>query len=186
MGDRVTESEEETSYSYSSNEEEDLTELCAFVKYNKEYKRNSKFLNSVSYGEIEKVSKYISKGIDVNFQDDFGDTPLTLVENIEIAKMLLDNNADINKRGKDGYTPLMFAIKKEQVELAEFFIKNNADINMTDPEGNTALVIAAKKKNAYIFELLLKNGADLSINKDIKLMIVCNDEMESIFKKYSK
>ena len=39
MGDRVTESEEETSYSYSSNEEEDLTELCAFVKYNKEYKR---------------------------------------------------------------------------------------------------------------------------------------------------
>uniref|UniRef100_UPI001F52D98D ankyrin repeat domain-containing protein n=1 Tax=Brachyspira hyodysenteriae TaxID=159 RepID=UPI001F52D98D len=66
----------------------------------------------VSDGEINKVAKYISKGIDVNFQDDFGDTPLTLVEKRKIAKMLLDNNADINKRGKYGYTPLMVAIKK--------------------------------------------------------------------------
>lgn len=101
--------------------------------------------------------------------------------------MLLDNNADINKRGKDGYTPLMAAIKKELVELAEFFIKNNADINMTDPEGNTALVIAAKKKNAYIFELLLKNGTDLSINNEyIKWSIIFDDEIKSIFEKYSK
>ena len=173
-------------YYASRNENYDMFNI--FKSYHdKEYKRNSKFLNSVSYGEIEKVSKYISKGIDVNFQDDFGDTPLTLAEKRKIAKMLLDNNADINKRGKNGYTPLMAAIKKEHLKLAEFFIKNNADINITDPEGNTALVIAAQKKNAYIFELLLKNGADLSINNEyIKWSIIFDDEIKSIFEKYSK
>ncbi|WP_144149937.1 ankyrin repeat domain-containing protein [Brachyspira hyodysenteriae] len=172
-------------YYVSRNENYDMFDIFT-IYHDKEYKRNSRFLDFVSDGEINKVAKYISKGIDVNFQDDFGDTPLTLVEKRKIAKMLLDNNADINKRGKYGYTPLMVAIKKNHMKLAEFFIKNNADINITDPEGNTALVIAAQKKNAYIFELLLKNGADLSISKDIELMIVCNDEMESIFKKYSK
>ena len=39
MGGSEVESEDYTSESYSSEDEQDFTELCAFVKYNKEFKR---------------------------------------------------------------------------------------------------------------------------------------------------
>ena len=39
MGGSEVEGEDYTSESYSSEDEQDFTELCAFVKYNKEFKR---------------------------------------------------------------------------------------------------------------------------------------------------
>ena len=166
-----------------------------FSKYHDdEYKKNTQFIFDVLYSKTDEINKYISEGGDVNFQDDRGLTALTVVEKIDIAKILLDNNADINKKGRDGYTPLMMAVRRDNINLIEFFIENNADINMFDTEGNTALIIAntaliiaAKNHKDDIFELLLKNGADPSINnEDLKFYIEFEDEMQNILEKYSK
>ncbi len=159
-----------------------------FSKYHDdEYKKNTQFIFDVLYSKTDEINKYISEGGDVNFQDDRGLTALTVVEKREIAKILLDNNADINKKGRDGYTPLMMAVRRENINLIDFFIENNADLNMFDPEGNTALIIAAKNHKYDIFELLLKNGADPSINnEDLKFYIEFEDEMQNILEKYSK
>ena len=109
------------------------------------------------------------------------------MEKIEIAKILLDNNADINKKGRDGYTPLMMAVRRDNINLVEFFIENNADLDMYDPEGNTALIVAAQNHKYDIFELLLKNGADPSINnEDLEFYIEFEDEMKNMLKKYGK
>lgn len=159
-----------------------------FSKYHDdEYKKSTQFIFDVLYSKTDEINKYISEGGDVNFQDDRGLTALTVVEKREIAKILLDNNADINKKGRDGYTPLMMAVRRENINLIEFFIENNADLDMYDPEGNTALIIAAKNHKDDIFELLLKNGADPSINnEDLKFYIEFEDEMQNILEKYSK
>ncbi|SUW07618.1 ankyrin repeat-containing protein [Brachyspira pilosicoli] len=164
-------------------------EMCKiFSKYHDdEYKKNTQFIFDVLYSKTDEINKYISEGGDVNFQDDGGLTALTVVEKREVAKILLDNNADINKKGRDGYTPLMMAVRRDNINLIEFFIENNADLDMYDPEGNTALIIAAKNHKNDIFELLLKNGADPSINnEDLKFYIEFEDEMQNILEKYSK
>lgn len=159
-----------------------------FRKYHDdEYKKSVQFIFDVLYSKTDEINKYISEGGDVNFQDDGGLTALTVVEKIEIAKILLDNNADINKKGRDGYTPLMMAVRRDNINLIDFFIENNADLDMYDPEGNTALIIAAKNHKNDIFELLLKNGADPSINnEDLEFYIEFEDEMKNILEKYSK
>ena len=150
-------------------------------------KKNTQFIFDVLYSKTDEINKYISEGGDINFQDDNGLTALTVVEKIEIANILLDNNADINKKGRDGYTPLMMAVRRDNINLIDFFIENNADINMFDPEGNTALIVAAKNHKDDIFELLLKSGADPSINnEDLKFYIEFEDEMQNILEKYSK
>ena len=152
-----------------------------------EYKKSTQFIFDVLYSKTDEINKYISEGGDINFQDDNGLTALTVVENVEIAKILLDNNADINKKGRDGYTPLMMAVRRDNINLLDFFIENNVDLNMSDPEGNTALIIAAKNHKDDIFELLLKNGADPSINReDLEFHIEYEDEMKNILEKYSK
>lgn len=159
-----------------------------FRKYHDdEYKKSTQFIFDVLYSKTDEINKYISEGGDINFQDDNGLTALTVVENVEIAKILLDNNADINKKGRDGYTPLMMAVRRDNINLLDFFIENNVDLNMSDPEGNTALIIAAKNHKDDIFELLLKNGADPSINReDLEFHIEYEDEMKNILEKYSK
>lgn len=159
-----------------------------FRKYHDdEYKKSVQFIFDVLYSKTDEINKYISEGGDVNFQDDGGLTALTVVEKIEIAKILLNNNADINKKGRDGYTPLMMAVRRDNINLIEFFIENNANLNMFDPEGNTALIIAAKNHKNDIFELLLKNGADPSINnEDLEFYIEFEDEMKNILEKYGK
>lgn len=150
-------------------------------------KKNTQFIFDVLYSKTDEINKYISEGGDINFQDDNGLTALTVVEKIEIANILLDNNADINKKGRDGYTPLMMAVRRDNINLIDFFIENNADLNMFDPEGNTALIVAAKNHKDDIFELLLKSGADPSINnEDLKFYIEFEDEMQNILEKYSK
>ena len=159
-----------------------------FKKYHDdEYKKSTQFIFDVLYSKTDEINKYISEGGDINFQDDNGLTALTVVEKIEIAKILLDNNADINKKGRDGYTPLMMAVRRDNINLVEFFIENNADLNMYDPEGNTALIVAAQNHKYDIFELLLKNGADSSINsEDLEFYIEFEDEMKDMLKKYGK
>ncbi|TVL63531.1 ankyrin repeat domain-containing protein [Brachyspira hyodysenteriae] len=159
-----------------------------FSKYHDdEYKKSTQFIFDVLYSKTDEINKYISEGGDINFQDDKGLTALTVVEKIEIAKILLDNNADINKKGRDGYTPLMMAVRRDNINLVEFFIENNADLNMYDPEGNTALIVAAQNHKYDIFELLLKNGADPSINnEDLEFYIEFEDEMKDMLKKYGK
>ncbi len=174
--------------SYYANENGNTEMYKIFSEHHdEEYKKSSQFIFDVLYSKTDEINKYISEGGDINFQDDNGLTALTVVEKIEIAKILLDNNADINKKGRDGYTPLMMAVRRDNINLVEFFIENNADLNISDTEGNTALIVAAKNHKYDIFVILLKNGADPSINsEDLEFYIEYEDEMKNILKKYKK
>jgi len=52
------------------------------------------------------VKKYLIAGLDSNYADAGGNTPLHATKNAEIAGFLLDFEADINARNKDCFTPL--------------------------------------------------------------------------------
>ncbi len=67
--------------------------------------------NAVGYGDIKLVKYLLSKGADTEVRDSSGYTPLLYVnDNIEMAKLLIDNGAYVNALTQYGTTPLSHAV----------------------------------------------------------------------------
>ena len=63
--------------------------------------------SAVGYQNLNDVKKFISDGADINAQDGYGNTPLMLAaqaNNYVIAKYLIDNGAQVDKRNGDGWS----------------------------------------------------------------------------------
>jgi ankyrin repeat protein len=63
----------------------------------------------------------------------------------EIAKILLDNGAEVDTRADDGRTPLMLAAGKGDDDLVAFLLKAGADPTLTDKSGAAAGSLAKAK-----------------------------------------
>ena len=63
----------------------------------------------------------------------------------EIAKILLDNGAEVDTRADDGRTPLMLAAGKGENDLVAFLLKAGADPTLTDKSGAAAGSLAKAK-----------------------------------------
>ena len=63
----------------------------------------------------------------------------------EIAKILLENGAEVDSRADDGRTPLMLAAGKGDNDLIAFLLKAGADPTLTDKAGATAGSLAMAK-----------------------------------------
>ncbi|MCX8200139.1 MAG: ankyrin repeat domain-containing protein [Candidatus Micrarchaeota archaeon] len=77
-------------------------------------KRNARALfNAVKEGKMERVEKLIAKkNVDVNIRDDKDRTPLmhaVMLDNIEIARLLVKYGADVNARDIYGRSVLQLA-----------------------------------------------------------------------------
>jgi hypothetical protein len=59
---------------------------------------------AASYGHLDILTYLISKGGNVNVSDEDGDTPLYTVEDIETARLLVDNGADPMWQNHEGLT----------------------------------------------------------------------------------
>lgn len=81
---------------------------------------------------------------------------------IKIAKLLIDNKADINLADKVGYTPLILASSAGHSNIVKILIKSNADVNISNSYGENALHVASYKLNAEIVKELI--DANININ----------------------
>lgn len=91
---------------------------------------------------------------------------------LDAATLLLEHKVDINKKDKNGYTPLHFACEStyngaEQVAI--FLIKKGADLNIQTNSRKTAAMLAAKTGKKEVYDLLVSEGADLSIKDSMGL-----------------
>jgi len=77
----------------------------------------------------------------------------------EIAKLLIDNGAQINKQKFDGYTPLMLAVLNEHPDMIKLLLEAGADINLKDNHSQTALRLATKREYRVGVKLLKEAGA---------------------------
>jgi hypothetical protein len=151
------------------------------------------FFNAIFQNDIKGVQTSIATGFDVNTKDKNNMTALHVAvefENLEIAKLLLQNKADINAQDKDGKTPLMYAVDgiTENFEAVKLFIKSGAKLETRDKEGNTALLIASDGYSKEIVEYLLKAGANPNVkNKESEtpLSLAGNqEEIKEILRRY--
>ena len=93
------------------------------------------------------------------------DTPLhTAAWNNDAAeaKRLIANGAEVNAKGKYGWTPLHRAAEGNAAEVAKLLIEHGADVNAKDNGGWTALYYAAWDYKAEILLMLIDNGADVN------------------------
>lgn len=84
--------------------------------------------------------------------------------NLEMVKLLMTKDMDVNARGFAGGTLLMLAAD-EDPDLVKFLVAKGADINLQDDEGNTALMKAVasyKKISIATISFLIAGGANVN------------------------
>lgn len=106
----------------------------------------------------------------VTQRDPQGNTPLhyaSLWDHPDIAKFLLERQADVNARNGRGKTPLHWAATCGSMEMVKLLLLKGANVSTRDHAGLTPLhaVVAIGREhlpNDTITELLLAGGADIN------------------------
>jgi len=107
----------------------------------------------------------------INNEDFFSEkyTPLhkaVINEHLDMVKLLLDNNANVNAKTTVDKTPLHFAIENENLEIAQLLINRNADINIQDivnvrnVRDKTALDCAEEYEHQTVIKLLTDSSLE--------------------------
>jgi ankyrin repeat protein len=124
-------------------------------------------LLAVKAGDSERAAKYIKEGMNVNFHDTEGITPLYCAVrngNQFIADLLLKNGASIQAVTKTGYTILHAASFSGLISIVRQCLGNKPDINARDTWcGWTPIHLASKQGRTQIIRLLVNAGADINI-----------------------
>ena len=115
-------------------------------------------------GDIEQVKLLISKGANVNAEDEEKKTPLHYAAEtgqMEVVQLLVEAGADINA-GEGKWTALHGAVYEGHRDIAELLIQKGADVNIKDKNGHQPLFNAIWKRDLDTAELLITKGADVN------------------------
>ncbi|NGX32336.1 MAG: hypothetical protein K1060chlam4_00377 [Candidatus Anoxychlamydiales bacterium] len=122
--------------------------------------------------------------IDVNAVDENSITALFYcceLNAYNIAKLLLQNGANVNFKDDLEDTPLMHAIVQSNAEMVKLIIFYDALINDKNLQGTSALMYAASNLNFEKMKILIDNGANVDDfdNKKITILMEAIVQMES-------
>lgn len=107
----------------------------------------------------EIVDLFIKAGFDVNtILDEDGNTALHFADETT-ARLLLENQANIDAKNKAQKTALHNFCERGSLELVKELVKYKADINAETHQKLTPLHLACMLGHQEIVEILLKNGA---------------------------
>ena len=81
-------------------------------------------------------------------------------EPIKFIEVLLQHDADPNKKDEDGLLPLSYAADTGKKAIIELLLNYGADLNIKDEKGMLPLSYALDNKNTDIIKLLIDNGAN--------------------------
>lgn len=99
-------------------------------------------------------------------EDDFEDFPFppnlyTGPSRLEVAKILLEQGANIRAATTDGQTVLHGAARLGDTELVRYFVEHGANVRAVNAHAKTALHNAARTANVEAVRYLIDQGADV-------------------------
>ena len=89
-------------------------------------------------GITETVEELLEKGVDINGQNEYGNTALHATAfsgQADMAKLLCKYGADVNIKNKYGWTSLHLASRYGFKDVVEILLENKADPDATDNSG---------------------------------------------------
>lgn len=125
------------------------------------------------------VDYFLTKGIDVNAKDEWGETALMAAcrnLNIDVVRLLLENGANVDSECFINIFTEWYSEWDEkiqiQIELSKLLLKKNIDVNIKH-NGQTALMYIVQynskfelKKQTELLQLILDSGADIDATDD--------------------
>jgi ankyrin repeat protein len=109
--------------------------------------------------DVEKVSFFIKRGIDVNRKH-----PLMRAASngsLEIMTLLLDTGADIDAVDDKGFSACREAIVGNHFDALKLLVDRGANVRVIDAKGNSLFAVARPTKGDKIVNLLLDAGVPL-------------------------
>jgi len=105
--------------------------------------------------DLNQVKQLLTDGINVEEKNSRGMTSLHVLATIKnkvLAKLLVDNGADIESKDDQGNTPLWTAVmsSKGNEEMIFFFLNNGADPNEKNVHGISPLDLSKSISNYQI------------------------------------
>lgn len=133
-------------------------------------------MKAAQRNSFESAKLLVDRGADLNYQIDKtnveqqGETALMIaIDNnhaVEIAKLLIEARADLNRQDKFGETALMKAVENNHKGLVKLLLEHGADLTLRNIKGQTALFLAIINNNEALAIDLIKAGATLDIDLD--------------------
>lgn len=82
--------------------------------------------------------------------------------NLEIGKLLMNANADVEFHAHGDETPLMAASEYGHLDFVKYLTSNGAEINKKVPQNGTALIAASRSGDVETVQYLISQGADIN------------------------
>jgi serine/threonine-protein phosphatase 6 regulatory ankyrin repeat subunit B len=115
-------------------------------------------------GNVEVVKALISRGADVNaMTKETGISALMWAvadQRPDVAKVLIENRADVKRSSSKGFTPLLFAARNGDIEMAKVLIAAGADVNERASDGTMPLPFSIQSGQEKFALFLLDQGAN--------------------------
>ncbi|MFN7975532.1 MAG: ankyrin repeat domain-containing protein [Acidobacteriota bacterium] len=115
-------------------------------------------------GDARSVNELLAKGADPNGMTSFGLTPLVIASrkgHDDVVRALIAGGARIDQVDapptREGWTPLMNAVHKNQARVCKTLIDAGANVNLKTAGGNSALRLAGSAQD--LIQLLTSAGA---------------------------
>ena len=130
--------------------------------------RLQEFGDVVYNNRLDNAKIYVENGIDINYMNKFGETPLALAYRAghkDMIKYLIENGADTDVVNIKNFGRPIFHhyVIQSDDDMVRFLIEHGADINKTDYLQHTAVLYAVDNQDYEMVEYLVENGADLNI-----------------------
>ncbi|XP_076428502.1 uncharacterized protein LOC107400425 isoform X1 [Peromyscus maniculatus bairdii] len=131
--------------------------------------KSTPLMKAVQSWETKIVSVLLDNEANPNIKDSKGETALhhaVYVDRPDIVTILLKFGGNIEETTKDGFTPLLLALRERKLLMSEHLIAHGANVYACDDFRRTTLMYAVKWDSEDIVEILLKKDIDYSL-KDI-------------------
>ena len=118
---------------------------------------------AIERDDVSTVVRVLDWGINPNFLDSSGSTPLVHAAwrgREAVVRSLLAKGADPNGKNGSGATALMAAFQQGHFDVFELLLSKGADPDLQRVDGSTVLMDAVWRQNVPVVTMLVSYGAD--------------------------
>ncbi|XP_031640648.1 serine/threonine-protein phosphatase 6 regulatory ankyrin repeat subunit A-like [Contarinia nasturtii] len=135
-------------------------------KFDDIVKERDEIFVAAKQGLTDKIKTFIKKGININVQNNDGDTPLIIASrhgHTEFVKVLLKDKAKVNLVNRDNWSALHCAALGKHEEIVLMLLDHHADAHIRNDWGETPLNIFAYQGLDKAVIRLLHLGYDVNV-----------------------